>query len=499
MSKIKKVLAMLLALAMVLGTTLTAFAASDNWRITITGTGIDQDAVVNYGQIIEEDRESTLGWKFVDGIADEFVNGWNSVDQTNLTEDDVIQAMIAANMIENPANLHVEQGTINPSENLAAALARVTNAAVTPMVMESGKWTADVSNSGKGLYIIIADHEGFTYLPMAVYMNSNGDNVAAVAKGSTDQIRKTIDDSGKSVAPGDEVPYIIEEEYLYINPNAEPKTFTITDTLTNGTFKGDSVKVFIKDSATATEETELVSDKDYTIGDYANKTTFTVDFGAKYNSSYAGKTVVIKYIAIVGDNVTSENVLSNAATSSNGTGKIVEVKPVSFTVTKLDGENNQLKLEGAEFQIYKEANQNDEDAVKLTLDDKSTVYGIPVGSVLTTGAEGTATINNLDAQITYYVKETKAPNGYSLNDTAYKLTGAVSKSDETESTTVGNVTYVKVTHSFENFNGQTVKDTKLSSLPSTGGIGTTIFTIGGCLIMIVAAGLFFASRRKSAK
>nr|WP_289072475.1 LPXTG cell wall anchor domain-containing protein [uncultured Blautia sp.] len=42
-------------------------------------------------------------------------------------------------------------------------------------------------------------------------------------------------------------------------------------------------------------------------------------------------------------------------------------------------------------------------------------------------------------------------------------------------------------------------DTKLSSLPSTGGIGTTIFTIGGCLIMIVAAGLFFASRRKSAK
>lgn len=44
-----------------------------------------------------------------------------------------------------------------------------------------------------------------------------------------------------------------------------------------------------------------------------------------------------------------------------------------------------------------------------------------------------------------------------------------------------------------------ILNTKLSSLPSTGGIGTTIFTIGGCLIMIIAAGLFFASRRKSAK
>ena len=44
-----------------------------------------------------------------------------------------------------------------------------------------------------------------------------------------------------------------------------------------------------------------------------------------------------------------------------------------------------------------------------------------------------------------------------------------------------------------------IKNTKLASLPSTGGIGTTIFTVGGCAIMIIAAGLYFATRRKSAK
>ena len=44
-----------------------------------------------------------------------------------------------------------------------------------------------------------------------------------------------------------------------------------------------------------------------------------------------------------------------------------------------------------------------------------------------------------------------------------------------------------------------IPNTKLASLPSTGGIGTTIFTIGGCAIMIVAAGLFFATRRKAEK
>ena len=44
-----------------------------------------------------------------------------------------------------------------------------------------------------------------------------------------------------------------------------------------------------------------------------------------------------------------------------------------------------------------------------------------------------------------------------------------------------------------------MNDTKLASLPSTGGIGTTIFTVGGCAIMIAAAGLYFSLRRRTEK
>ena len=41
-----------------------------------------------------------------------------------------------------------------------------------------------------------------------------------------------------------------------------------------------------------------------------------------------------------------------------------------------------------------------------------------------------------------------------------------------------------------------IPNTKLVALPSTGGIGTTIFTVAGCGIMIAAAFFFFASRKK---
>lgn len=500
MKKFKKIFAVLLTLAMVLGMSMTTFAATDS-IISISGTGIDASTTIKYGQIIKENRESTLGWQFAsNNIATDFVNGWNSAKAEgadDLDANGVIAAMIAAEMIENPANAHVTAGTINPSAQLSAALAAVKDVATETMANMS----ANVSETGKGLYIITASKTGYSFIPMAAYMDSNGTDVAVTAKGSEDQVNKTVADSGKSVAPGDDVVYTITEQYLYIAPNAENKTFTITDTLTNGTLKSvDSIRLY--DTAAAAEKDtaltdgiSLTKDKDYTITSSDN--TFTVDFGAKYNSNYAGKTVKITYTATAGA-VTSTEPLSNKVSSSNGTGKIVEVKPVSFKVIKED-EKTHAKLSGAKFQIYKKAEESDAGAVELTLNDGNKVYGITVGTEIETNEIGEATVNNLDAQAIYYVKETVAPNGYSLNETAYQLTGAAPKDDVTKEETSGGVVYKHVTHCFNDFNPQTVSDTTLSSLPSTGGIGTTIFTIGGCAIMIIAAALFFASRRKSSK
>ena len=501
MKKMRKIFAVLLTLVMVLAMSIPTFAAGKN-TITISGKGLDAEgAGAKYGQIIKEDRESPLGWQFATDATTtgKFVDAWNKASNsaTNLDANGVIQALINLGVIEGvEENKNVEAGKINSSANLSAALAAVKDAATMNLDLAKG-----AENVEKGLYILKAHSAGYTYLPMAAYMNTNGDNVAVVAKGAKDQLNKKVAENGQSVAPGDEVNYTIDEEYLYIAPNANPKTFTITDTLTNGKFKEKSVKVVLKDSIEATTSNELVADTDYDINEYANGTTLTVNFTNHYNNTYAGKIVEITYTAIAGE-VTTDAPLYNSAHSSNGTGKIVEVKPVSFKVIKVNKDNEKEKLPDAEFQIYKSTNnKDDKGAVKLTLENKTTVYGIPVGSVITTDENGEASVNNLDAQVTYYVKETKAPNGYSLNDFAYVLQRPEKDEATVNSTTKkeNDVTYTVQTYTYEKFSDMSIKDTKLSALPSTGGIGTTIFTIAGCLIMVTAAGLFFASRKKANK
>ena len=74
-----------------------------------------------------------------------------------------------------------------------------------------------------------------------------------------------------------------------------------------------------------------------------------------------------------------------------------------------------------------------------------------------------------------------------MNEAYYQLKGA--KKDSINST--------EKIYIYTDFDDISVEDTKVSSLPETGGMGTTLFTIAGCVIMISAAGLFFATRKKA--
>lgn len=112
------------------------------------------------------------------------------------------------------------------------------------------------------------------------------------------------------------------------------------------------------------------------------------------------------------------------------------------------------------------------------------------------------TFYKLDTAITYGGRETISVDTGKVLVPAYLKTETTTTNSEEFTQTnpgTGTVTELKNVTNGDGVNVTSIPNTKLSSLPSTGGIGTTIFTIGGCAIMIIAAALYFATRRKSAK
>ena len=152
-----------------------------------------------------------------------------------------------------------------------------------------------------------------------------------------------------------------------------------------------------------------------------------------------------------------------------------------------DGDINNA-LADAEFVLYKDGEETPLTFVKKEVKERKNIRKYyeyapdaeNATTTLVTDENGMIDVEGLDIG-SYHFEETKAPKGYSINTDGKTLTLTVN----------GDVATAKL------YNEGQLNDTKLSALPSTGGIGTTIFTIAGCVIKIAAAGLFFSSRKKS--
>ena len=153
---------------------------------------------------------------------------------------------------------------------------------------------------------------------------------------------------------------------------------------------------------------------------------------------------------------------------------------------KHDVDNPSIVLENAGFKVTNEKGevltfeQNDVGEIIYTYDPEGDITEI------FTDDNGNVVIEGLDVG-EYTFTETTAPKGYSVNGTPVKVDLQITNPNQ-----AGEATAIY------DAKGE-MADTKLTALPSTGGIGTTIFTIGGCVIMIAAAGLFFATRKKAEK
>lgn len=240
----------------------------------------------------------------------------------------------------------------------------------------------------------------------------------------------------------------------------------------------DRLGVYVKDDKT---KVTSVTGND-------GKVTYTVDLSDFILTTEAGTTIEVKYSAIVENDHTYNNSATVNSNTVNYVPGIVNGYTGNVTLKKVDTNGNTLN--GAEFQLLEvtpaekkgaEATKTPINVVKVKDGEYKVALDGEEGATPTLVAtSGTLKVTGLD-EGNYEFKETKAPTGYKVNSENKAFT---IEANETAEVKVDAGNFV---------------NTKLSSLPSTGGMGTYLFTIIGVVVMAGAAGAFFISRRKGSE
>lgn len=498
--QLKRFFAMALSAVMMLAMGVPAIAADANSTAMAKVTGIKQDgdnvAVTAY-KIAELDPTSTTGWKAVDGVA---IADIMKPTSTELRAVDVTALTGTA----------MTKGSVYAVSGINYA-----------------DYTKDLT---AGMYLLKVTGTTVNYNPMVVSISLQGDElntdhavVAAKPEDTTvDKAAKDKDGNpANDLAIGDIVDFTVTAIIPQYGEEYEDKTvtYTITDTLSVGlAYTPDSGTV------TVTEGQGSVTEGLPTVA--VNGQKLTVTFSSEFVKAHPGAVVTFTYSAKLNEkavtnfNMNRNDVVLEYTNNPGGTTHKVTDKTYHYTFevdgkafgattskneeivktdtgteTTVEGEatTTYKKLEGAEFKLYTDETCTREFASAVS------------------DSNGLINLKGLDGNVTYWLKETKAPVGYALNSTpvsvlitpeydadgkllTYKV--AVDGNDAAGYTAVYDKETITTVTPDEGNDSYEFKNTKTSELPSTGGIGTYLFTIVGVIVMAVAALMFFLKRRR---
>ncbi|MCR5417063.1 MAG: isopeptide-forming domain-containing fimbrial protein [Pseudobutyrivibrio sp.] len=465
MKKIKRIIALALATVMMMAMSITAFAAEANeanntasLTINISGISTRENSEINVYQLATIDKVNN---KIV-------VENWaKNVYKEGIEKDNTTWVKLIDAIESKPAPVKTVE--TNKADSIT------------------------IDGLAGGIYYVTMSGTKVVYNSMvakAYTVDANGAYVAAdatvVAKGSSNTVDKEAKD--KFVYAGEVVHFTITSTVPY-----DVTEYTLTDRAKNLTAPANvTVKV-------GGSDVEASFDAGTADGKYTkyvmDLTSLVVADGAKIDTN-AGKTVVVEYDAtVVGDN----GYVNQAYDSTFDFGDDNENTPPEvngytgdIVLTKVDSDKQAIKGDesyAATFTIAHKFADAAEDATASDLEFVMVEAGVyklaeandqnKVTEVSTNPATGTLKVTGLD-EGKYVFTETKAPKGYAKR--ADSVTVTVDP-NETKN--------VSIPCEFLN--------TKLSSLPFTGGMGTTIFTVLGVAIMAIAAALYFATKKSSHK
>jgi len=234
MSKVKRILSVIMAMVMVLAMSVPTFAADG--KATITLKNFENANKVEYMQIIQKDETKTSGWAFTNGAGKCFTEAFGLTDSEDVQQQ-VIWGLIKYNdnSVKLPTGVTAVTAT---AAKIDLALSKV--AALTGFTVATNKESIEVNAAG--VYAIKAEETGFTYKTATAYVGFGKPyptltGAEVTAKKSPTSVDKTVADEDHVVAIGDIVTYTIEAYVPFIDAaNTENRTFTITDKITGADY-----------------------------------------------------------------------------------------------------------------------------------------------------------------------------------------------------------------------------------------------------------------------
>ena len=364
----------------------------------------------------------------------------------------------------------------------------------------SAKPTADgsatISNLGLGYYLVDSTVGALCEL------NTTKPNMEITDKNPRPTIKKEVqedsDENWGDVNDADIGQDVNFKSTVSAKPGA--RKYVVHDKM-DAALKFDGVTSITAGDTTLTEGT------DYTVvtTGLTDDCTFHIAFTETYlNSITADTDIVINYTAKLTSDAVAGTGYVNETWLDYGDNQHTERDTTTTYTWKLPiykyhkaGETKK-PLAGAEFILYKGSEESNRDYAQVTNGKLTGWTKVKTDAArLVSGDDGMIAVEGLDAD-TYYLEETKAPRGYNklAGPVKVEISHTVTDADThmTHTLKQGTTDVEKV----EKVDEVKIENKSGTELPSTGGIGTTIFYVLGSILVIGAAVLLITKKRMSA-